>query len=166
MENWETFIKKIISEMGFNDYSVEIDGEHHHGKVFIHEDSELIKENLPALVESFNHIIQLVSKKNNQVPIFLDVNNYRHERENLIVELARATARKVVATKQEISLPSMNSYERRIAHVELAAHPDVVTESFGNGRDRYVVVKPIIEKSDNVNIANAVTNDANTVLNL
>jgi predicted RNA-binding protein Jag len=39
----------------------------------------------------------------------------------------------------------MNAYERRLIHAELAARPDVKTESLGEGRGRYVVVKPILE---------------------
>ena len=37
----------------------------------------------------------------------------------------------------------MNAYERRLVHVELAVHPDVRTESEGDGRERCVVIKPI-----------------------
>ena len=143
--NWEEFVKKLIEHIGFDDYKVEIDEAHRHGTVFIHNDPGLIKDNLPTLVDSFNYLLQLIAHKHNQPAIFLDINNYRHEREYLIIELARATARKVVATKQEIPLPMMNSYERRLAHVELAAHPDVTTESVGKGHGRYVVVKPIAE---------------------
>ena len=41
----------------------------------------------------------------------------------------------------------MNSYERRIIHVELASRPDVATESVGLGRARYVVIRPIDENN-------------------
>lgn len=143
MENWTTFSRKLVELMGFADYKVEADEAHRHGTIFIHEDTGFIKENLPVLVESFNHIAQLVAKKQNEPPVFWDINNYRHERESLIVELARATARKAIATKQEIALPAMNSYERRLAHLELSTHPDVATESYGKGKERYVIVRPI-----------------------
>lgn len=131
---------------GFADWKVEVDEEHRHGTVFIHDNPALIKENLPVLVESFNYLIQLIAKKNDQPPIFLDINNYRRERETLITELARAAARKVLATGEAISLPAMNSYERRIVHVALAVHPDVFTESVGVGKERYVIVKRLEEK--------------------
>ncbi len=145
MESREIFIKELIERLGFTDYALDIDAEHHHGTLFIHSDPGLIKENLPVIVESINYLLQLVARKSNEQPIFLDVNNYRKERENLIIELARATARKAVVTKSEIPLPVMNSYERRLAHLELASHPDVRTESVGKARGRYVVVKPILE---------------------
>jgi predicted RNA-binding protein Jag len=143
MENWNDLLKNILSGAGLTDYSIDVDSEHHHATVFIHDSPAFIKENLPALVECLNHIVQLIARKHDTQPIFVDINNYRKERERLIVELARATARKAVATKAEVPLPVMNSYERRLAHMELAAHPDVRTESFGKGHGRYVVVKPI-----------------------
>ncbi len=73
----------------------------------------------------------------------MDINNYRRERERLISELAKAAARKALMNKQEVKLPAMNAYERRIIHLELASRPDVKTESYGEGRERYIVVKPI-----------------------
>lgn len=155
----ENFLTKLIELMGFSDYKLDVDAEHHHARLFIHNDPGLIKENLPAMVENFNLLLQLFARKNNEQPVFLDINNYRSERENLIIELVRAAARKVVATKREISLPAMNSYERRLAHLELAHHPDVFTESVGKGKGRYVVVKPI--KDQNVqNEANSLKSEA------
>lgn len=145
MDNWDSYIRNLIGLMGFDDIKLEVDEEHRHGSLFIHNDPGLIKENLPVIVESMNHLLQLVARRQGRQPLFLDINHYRKERENLIVELARATARKALATKQEIPLPAMNSYERRLAHMELAAHPEVVTESVGKGHGRYVVVKPIPE---------------------
>ena len=85
----------------------------------------------------------MVAKKNQKESIFLDINNYRHDREVLIAELAKAAAKKVFTTKQPVSLPAMNSYERRIVHVELALHPEVKTESAGEGKERYVIIMPI-----------------------
>jgi len=127
--------------MGFADFRAELDETGRHIGVFIYDDPRLIKENLPTLVESMNHLLQLVSQKNGETAVFVDVNNYRKEREGLIVELAKAAARKVLATKEPISLPAMNSYERRLVHVELAVHPEITTESEGAGRERCVTIK-------------------------
>jgi spoIIIJ-associated protein len=143
MDNWESYIKKTLDLVGFKDYHLEIKIDERRGSVFIYEDAEMVKENLPAIVDAVNHILQMVAKKNQVEAIFLDVNNYRHDRERLIAELARAAAKKVSATKTEVSLPAMNSYERRLVHMELAVHPEVKTESAGEGKERYVVIKPI-----------------------
>ncbi len=145
--DWEIFIKKTFDLLGFKDYRLEVKPAEKHAALFIYEDQNLIRDNLPAIVESINHLIQMVAKKNSAETIFLDVNNYRQERENLIAELARAAAKKALATKAEVSLPAMNSYERRLVHVELAIHPEVRTESAGNGKERYVIIKPIGEET-------------------
>lgn len=144
MDTWEPFIKKTLDLIGFNDYHLEIKMDERRAAVFIYEDQEMVKENLPAIVEAVNHILQMVAKKNQTEAIFLDINNYRHDRERLIAELARAAAKKAATTKVEIALPAMNSYERRLVHVELAVHPEVKTESAGEGKERYVIIKPII----------------------
>ena len=147
MKNLENFVKKLIELMGFDDYAIEIDEEHRHGKILIRDNPALVKENLQSILDSINHLVQLIAKKENQPPAFFDINNYRRERETIITELARAAARKAAATKEEISLPAMNSYERRIIHVELASRPDVATESIGVGRSRYVIIRPIDENN-------------------
>ena len=85
----------------------------------------------------------MIARKNGTEIIFLDINNYRQERETLIAELSRAAAKKAVATKGEISLPAMNSYERRLVHMALALHPEVKTESAGEGKERYVIIRAI-----------------------
>ena len=143
MIDWESLIKKIIELMGFGDFRVEVKPEERRGSIFIYDNPSLVKENLPSLVEGINHVVHMIAKKNNETPTFFDINSYRQERENLISELARAAAKKAASTKGEISLPAMNSYERRLVHVALAVHPEVTTESAGEGRERYVIVKPI-----------------------
>lgn len=145
MENPETLINKLIELMGFKDYRIEIKPDQKRGLIFIYDNPTLVKENLPIIVESVNHIFQMIAKKYGQPPLFLDINNYRQQREGLIVELARAAAKKVSLTGGNISLPAMNSYERRLVHLELAIHPEVTTESVGMGKERYVVVKPVSE---------------------
>jgi predicted RNA-binding protein Jag len=134
--------------MGFTDFRTEVKPEEKRGSIFIYDNPELVKHNLPMIVESMNHILQMVAAKKGEPSVFFDVNNYRQERENLIAELARAAAKKVLQTKERVSLPAMNSYERRLVHVELAVHPSVTTESAGEGRERYVIIK-LVEETKN-----------------
>lgn len=145
MKTQETFVRKLIELMGFDDYTLEVDETYRRGKVFIHSHPRIVKEHLPTLLESLNYLAQLTARKADEPAVMFDINNYQGEREKLIADLARAAARKAVATNGEISLPSMNAYERRLIHVELATHPGVRTESVGLGRGRYVVIKPILE---------------------
>lgn len=126
--------------MGFANFSIEVDS----GNKIISlalEDPALTPERLPSLVLNLNRVARLLAKKHGVYPVLIDVNGYRKERERLILELARAAARRAVSTKEAVNLPVMNAYERRIIHAELSVRPDVITESVGNSGERYVVVK-------------------------
>lgn len=129
--------------MGFKDYRVEVDEALRRGSIFLYDHPVLVKENLPTLIESINHLGQMIARKSGASAIFFDLNNYRQEREGLIAELARAAAKKVLLTGEDVALPTMNSYERRLVHVALAIHPDVTTESTGEKKDRHVIIKKI-----------------------
>jgi len=144
--DWEVYVKTIVDLVGFSDYRLDVKPEERRGSLFIYENQNLLQQQLPMLVEAMNHLLQMVARKNQTEAIFLDINNYRHDRENLIGELARAAAKKATATKTDVSLPAMNSYERRLVHMALAIHPEVRTESAGEGKERYVIVKPIQEE--------------------
>ncbi len=135
-------ISQIIEKIGFDDFSVEANEESRRVSVLI-SDAKFFKDMLPYFVSDMNYLVRLITKKQDWEDIIIDVNNYLKEREGLILELARAAARKSVATKEEISLPPMNSYERRLVHTELADRPDLKTESAGEGKDRCVVIKPL-----------------------
>lgn len=142
MEQLQVIIKQIIEGLGFSDYSLSYDKESNRVSLII--DDNIFSKNLADFVFDLNQIVKLIAKKNGWEPVVIDVNNYRRQRHELILELARAAARKTVATKEEIALPPMNAYERRLIHVELAGRPDLKTESIGEGKERSVIVKPIL----------------------
>ena len=143
MEKIESIIKEMVGMMGFDDFSVNYSADSGRFSIFIN-DSFISENNLPAIMNSFDSVIKLIARKNSVDFVIVDINNYRRKREDLILEIARVTARKSVAEKKEMSLPIMNAYERRLVHTELAKHPDIKTESVGEGRERYVVIKPIL----------------------
>lgn len=143
MNQLQDNLKKLIELMGFSDFSVNYEAESNRFSIFVNE-GDIFKKFLPSFVTNLDHLVKLMANKIGETGIiFIDVNNYRRERENLILELARAASRKAATTKEEVALPAMNSYERRLIHLELSSHPDVKTESVGETRDRYIVVKPI-----------------------
>ena len=81
------------------------------------------------------------SKLNEPISITLDVGNYKEKRIKSIETLAKRLAREVYKTKTEITMDSMNSYERRIVHSVLSDDKYVYTESTGEEPNRKVVIK-------------------------
>jgi spoIIIJ-associated protein len=132
-------IQKLLELIGFKDFKIEPNND---GKFSLRIYDDAIK-NAARFLPALETALRLVAKRNNLFLLHADINNYRREREKLIIELARAAARKVLLTKQEVELPPMNAYERRLVHVELVSRPDIKTESIGEGTERKVVVKLI-----------------------
>ena len=125
-------ITKIVSLMGLKGALVEVDETDRKVNITADEE-EWFTKLVPDFVKDFKYIVNILARKENQGLYFVDVNNYRKERERLIIELAKAAASKVISTKGEVRLPSMNAYERRLVHMELSMRPDVKTESIGEG---------------------------------
>jgi len=132
-------IKKIVELMGLSGTETTIDEEHRRISLII--DDDLVHENIASFLPALDHLVGLVFRNHNQTPFILDINYYRKERERLIAELARASARKATVTKTDVELPPMNAYERRLVHIEITTHPELKTESIGVGKERRVIIK-------------------------
>ena len=135
-------LAKFFELIGFNEPSLDVDFENRKVTAFVNE-GPWFEKWVPRIVNDLEHLVRLIGKRHQKETFYLDLNNYRKERERLIIELAKAAARKASTAKEEVRLPAMNAYERRIVHVELAIHPEVRTESVGEGIDRCVIVKPL-----------------------
>ena len=72
--------------------------------------------------------------------IMLDVENYRHRREETLKQLAIRLANRVKKNGDRVVLEPMNGYERKIIHVTLQNDPQVRTESEGQDPYRHVVI--------------------------
>ncbi|MEK7134921.1 MAG: R3H domain-containing nucleic acid-binding protein [Patescibacteria group bacterium] len=94
-------------------------------------------------ISAFEAVLRLILRKQlGEVPLLrLDINNYRSLKGEALKELAKKAARRARFYKQPVVLEAMSAYDRRIIHTELAAHPDIKTESTGEGSNRRVVVK-------------------------
>ena len=96
-------------------------------------------------IEEFQTVINAIYNKNKPREeykrITVDSNNYIEKREATLCNLAKRTAGKVIREHKDFKFEAMNSYERRIIHSALSGHDKVITESYGNEPNRYVVVK-------------------------
>lgn len=72
--------------------------------------------------------------------VIIDVDGYRLRRKEALTSLAARMAERVLAQRQPFPLEPMSAYDRRIVHMALAQHPQVMTESTGEGDQRRVVI--------------------------
>ena len=98
-------------------------------------------------LQALQHLARVIVRKKTaaMVDFILDVNFYRQEKNESIAALARGTAEKVILEQKAVTLRPMSPYERRLVHMELAGNEKIKTESFGEGEDRQVIIKPAQE---------------------
>lgn len=135
------FVKELLNKGGFE--AVEVSSDDNLKKISVVVDDEFFRSQIPVILQPLEYLINLVLKKYKKPQYVVDINYYRRERERLIIELARAGAKKAKISKEDVVLPPMNSYERRLVHMEIASNPDLTTESVGEGKERHVVIKLI-----------------------
>lgn len=76
----------------------------------------------------------------NEGGVTIDIEHYRHRREEQIVDLATRMAERVRENGSPITLEPMSAADRRIVHLTLAEDPELETHSTGDGEDRKVVI--------------------------
>ena len=138
-------IEKLISLMGLelevyveereNDFFVNVTG--NDAAVFIGKHGDSIEE-FQVVV---NSIYNKGKSREESKRVTIDSNNYIQKRQETLTNLAKRTAGKVVREHKDFKFEAMNSYERRIIHTALADHDKVITESYGNEPNRYIMVK-------------------------
>jgi spoIIIJ-associated protein len=95
-------------------------------------------------LNAFQYIASLIVGKEMQdwVQLVIDVEGYRDRREKQLIQMAKRMAEQVVKTGRRQTLEPMPSAERRIIHIALRDHPDVMTESTGEEPYRKVTIVP------------------------
>lgn len=95
-------------------------------------------------LSSFQLILSMIAyrKLGEWVKILVDVGDYRQRREEQLRAMALNAAKRVKFSGESYAMPYLTSAERRLFHLSLADHPDVRTESEGEGRNRRIIVKP------------------------
>ena len=78
--------------------------------------------------------------------MYLDIDDYKVNRNQTIVDLANKIADQAVKIERNIHMDPMNAYDRRIVHTTLQEREDVTTESTGEGEKRHVVIKPTFKR--------------------
>ena len=97
-------------------------------------------ETLDALQELTRIAILRQSKR--RVRLLLDINGFRSRQRDQLISVARATAERVISSREEQELQPMTPAERKIVHDAVAGIDGVQTESLGEEPYRRVVIRP------------------------
>lgn len=93
---------------------------------------------------SLQHIVRLIVAHHlkTRVDLVVDVEGYKERRHQSLEAMALRLAERVASSKQSITLEPMPAYERRVVHLALADHPNVMTRSIGDEESRKVIIVP------------------------
>ncbi|OGE88937.1 MAG: hypothetical protein A2722_04280 [Candidatus Doudnabacteria bacterium RIFCSPHIGHO2_01_FULL_50_11] len=110
------------------------------------DDSRILIGQYGGHLKSLQHIARLLVRRSmpdgEQAPEFyLDVEDYRRNRDEFLQALAGQAADRVRQTQQRLVLKPMGSSDRRVIHTVLAQSPDLITESIGEEPERRIVIK-------------------------
>jgi spoIIIJ-associated protein len=97
-------------------------------------------ETLDALQELTRIAVLRQSKR--RVRLLLDINGYRSRHREQLTAVVKATAERVIASREDHEFEPMTPAERKIVHDAVAAIDGVRTESLGEEPYRRVVIRP------------------------
>lgn len=109
------------------------------------EDSSLLIGTHGVNLESLQFVLAVRIKSvtsQEDFEIFVDVDNWRRQKEDKLKNLALSLAQKVATSKDEETLYNLKASERRVIHTVLTDHPEVTTVSEGEGSQRHLIIKP------------------------
>jgi len=73
--------------------------------------------------------------------VVVDVGDYREKEEDYLTNLAVSAAQRAKETGEPQSLYNLKAWQRRVIHMALGEDKEIVTESVGEGDERYLVIK-------------------------
>lgn len=99
-------------------------------------------------MRALQYLVSTALKNNDfaSTRVNVDIADYKKQRADRLREQAEEWMKKVKESGEEMKLQPMNAADRRIVH-KLAGEYGIETESFGEGRDRHIILKPSKEKA-------------------
>jgi len=111
------------------------------------DDSGLLIGRRGETLRAFQYVVNILLARefDEGLPVRVDVEHYKETKDMSLKVLAARVADRVASSRETVTLEPMDGNERRIIHMALADHSEVMTQSDGEGDDRKVSVMP---KSD------------------
>jgi len=142
------YIQKILEQFGCTDISIKVAEKP--GCAYIMLEGEGLGVIIGHRGETLDAIQYLAGLAANGAggyyKVSLNIGDYRERREQTLTALAVKVSEQVLRTGKNRTLEPMNPYERRIIHTAVQNIEGVVSNSFGEGGGRRVVIS--IEGSD------------------
>ena len=145
----KAFVEQIVDAMGLS-VAVEVSNlEDGSLKVDVQgEEGELLLRRKGEGLDALQHLVNSAYRRDvgRDQRIVIDAMGFRQGKDVELAQMARFLVEKVRTTGQAQELGPLNSYSRRIVHLEVGRHDDVASESQGDGQLKQVIIslrKPV-----------------------
>lgn len=151
IEYVKKYLQTLLENMKIDfEITTKYESEVIHINIKSNEDAVLIGRNGQTL-QSVNELVRVMiyNRFNQHYKILLDIGDYKEEKYEKIIQMARRYAKEVQQNKTTVSLAPMPSDERRIVHNALSNYSNIKTESVGQGRDRQITITYNVNEEKN-----------------
>ena len=141
----ERYVRRFISEMGFE---VETVSYLQDGRIYCNintSNNSILIGKAGVILRAINFIVKnaVSTTYKKRIELSVDINGYKEERYKKVASMARKLGKQVLRTKADIKLDPMPADERKVMHQELAKLDHVKTQSYGEGKNRHMVISYI-----------------------
>ena len=138
----EGYVRRFISEMGFE---VETVSYLQDGRIYCNintSNNSILIGKAGVILRAINFIVKnaVSTTYKKRIELSIDINGYKEERYKKVASMARKLGKQVLRTKADIKLDPMPADERKVMHQELAKLDHVKTQSYGEGKNRHIVI--------------------------
>jgi spoIIIJ-associated protein len=110
------------------------------------EDQHFLIGQRGANLSALQHLFRALYRKQggDASGIAIDINDYVKGKESLLLQDVDKAVEEAIDQNASVALRPMLSFERKLVHRYLSAHPKVRTESAGTGEQRKIFIRPKI----------------------
>jgi spoIIIJ-associated protein len=139
----KAFVEDIVEDMGMDVEIVLTDLEDGSLEVDVRgEDGELLLRRKGEGLDALQHLVNTAYRRDTAGSnrIVVDALGFRRGKDRELEEMARFLIGRVKSTGQAQELGPLNSYARRIVHLEVGRDAEVCSESQGDGQLKQVII--------------------------
>ena len=136
------YIKAVLAAVNCNEVDIKVQSRENASLIHLEgEDLSIVIGRRGETLDALQYLASLAANNGGgHYKISLNIGNYRQRREETLIGLAKRISAQVLKTGKSRSLEPMNPYERRIIHTAVQNIDGVVSNSFGEGSSRRVVI--------------------------
>jgi len=143
-----SLLGSLLSKAGFPEHSIEL-GSIAGQTVFEikTKDSRHFIGMRGDTLRAIDYLVKKIAEKEGVAgtQFIVDVDGYRTRQIKDLEQKALIMAERARSFQYDVELTPMSSYERLIIHATLSSSPNIKTESRGEGRDRRVVIRYVVQ---------------------